>query len=282
MVGVGSTPYYKRGQSLPQTPLELAGKAVARGRRRRRALDLRRRRARALQHGPRRRHVAVRPGAGHPRGAVHRDADRWRRGRGRLGRARGRGHRLRPGRVRREPHDPATGAQPIRRVVRTAGHPGRAVLRAAVARGQLHPAVGPDGSGPDVRGDRQPPHAPVRHEARALRRGRDLDARQRHHARDVDHADATHARRLLQRADDRGAVLPLRLLPRVRRRGRGRHDVGRTGRGSPSSTRVRHGDRARRPRALGAGDHLDGHAGGRVRVVGPPSGRASGCGRWRG
>jgi len=28
IVGVGATPYYKRGQSLPQTPLELAGKAV--------------------------------------------------------------------------------------------------------------------------------------------------------------------------------------------------------------------------------------------------------------
>ena len=28
VVGVGSTPYYKRGQSLPQTPFELAGKAV--------------------------------------------------------------------------------------------------------------------------------------------------------------------------------------------------------------------------------------------------------------
>src|SRR5262245_3691119 len=28
IVGVGSTPYYKRGQSLPQTNLELAGKAV--------------------------------------------------------------------------------------------------------------------------------------------------------------------------------------------------------------------------------------------------------------
>src|SRR6478609_8270760 len=28
VVGVGATPYYKRGQSLPQTNLELAGKAV--------------------------------------------------------------------------------------------------------------------------------------------------------------------------------------------------------------------------------------------------------------
>src|SRR4029450_3876372 len=28
VVGVGSTPYYKRGQSLPQTPFELAGKAM--------------------------------------------------------------------------------------------------------------------------------------------------------------------------------------------------------------------------------------------------------------
>src|SRR5437899_2832124 len=28
VVGVGATPYYKRGQSLPQTPFELAGKAV--------------------------------------------------------------------------------------------------------------------------------------------------------------------------------------------------------------------------------------------------------------
>jgi hypothetical protein len=28
IVGVGSTPYYKRGQSLPQTPIELACKAI--------------------------------------------------------------------------------------------------------------------------------------------------------------------------------------------------------------------------------------------------------------
>ena len=28
VVGVGATPYYKRGESLPQTPMELAGKAV--------------------------------------------------------------------------------------------------------------------------------------------------------------------------------------------------------------------------------------------------------------
>ena len=28
IVGVGATPYYRRGESLPQTPMELAGKAV--------------------------------------------------------------------------------------------------------------------------------------------------------------------------------------------------------------------------------------------------------------
>ena len=28
IVGIGATPYYKRGRSLPQTPLELAGKAT--------------------------------------------------------------------------------------------------------------------------------------------------------------------------------------------------------------------------------------------------------------
>jgi len=28
IVGVGATPYYRRGASLPQTPMELAGKAV--------------------------------------------------------------------------------------------------------------------------------------------------------------------------------------------------------------------------------------------------------------
>lgn len=28
MVGVGATPYYKRGESVPQTPMELAGKAM--------------------------------------------------------------------------------------------------------------------------------------------------------------------------------------------------------------------------------------------------------------
>jgi hypothetical protein len=28
VVGVGATPYYKRGRSLPQTPFEMAGKAT--------------------------------------------------------------------------------------------------------------------------------------------------------------------------------------------------------------------------------------------------------------
>jgi hypothetical protein len=28
VVGVGSTPYYKRGESMPQTAMQLAGKAV--------------------------------------------------------------------------------------------------------------------------------------------------------------------------------------------------------------------------------------------------------------
>ena len=28
VVGVGATPYYKRGKSLPQTPLEMACKAI--------------------------------------------------------------------------------------------------------------------------------------------------------------------------------------------------------------------------------------------------------------
>ena len=48
------------------------------------------------------------------------------------------------------------------------GKPGAVVLGAAVARGQLHPAVGADGPGPDVRGARAAAHAPLRHDARAL------------------------------------------------------------------------------------------------------------------
>ena len=83
------------------------------------------------------------------------------------------------------------------------------------------------------------------------------------------------ARAVLRGSDDLRPALPLRLLPRVRRRGRGRDDVRRAGARPPASACVRARVRPRRSRALGAGDHVDGHAGRRVRVVGPPPRRAA-------
>ena len=107
---------------------------------------------------------------------------------------------------------------------------GATLQRAAVARGQLHPAVGADGAGPDVRGARAAAHAPVRHDARALLRGRDLDPRQRDPPADRAHAGAADPRAVLRGPHDLRPAVPLRLLPRVRRRGRGRHDVAPSGR----------------------------------------------------
>ena len=82
--------------------------------------------------------------------------------------------------------------------------------------------------GPDVRGARAAAHAPVRHDARALRRGRDLDPSQRGPPADRRSMQEPLTReQYFARPHDLRSAVPLRLLPRVRRRGRGRHDVGR-------------------------------------------------------
>ena len=140
VVGVGATPYYKRGQSLPQTPFELAGKAMLA------ALDdagltvddVDGLALYSMGLGgdtslfaqvmgiPEVRFTAMLTGGGG--GAA-----------GSVGLARG-GDRLGHGDVRRQPDDAAAGGEPVRRVVRADGQAGRAVLGAAVAGGQLHPA----------------------------------------------------------------------------------------------------------------------------------------------
>ena len=169
-------------------------------------------------------------------------AHRRRRRRGGLGRARGGGDRERHGRVRRVGDDAATGGEPLRRVVRAArrARAARPYTRAAVARGQLHPAVGADGPGPDVRGARAAAHAPLRHDARALRRGRDLHPRAtRSGAPTSLMQEPLTLDEYFARADDLRPAVPLRLLPRVRRRGRGGHDVGRAGARPAAPARVR-------------------------------------------
>ena len=98
--------------------------------------------------------------------------------------------------------------------------------------------------GPDVRGARSAPHAPVRHDSRALLRGRALDPRQRGPPRDVAHEGAAHPRAVLRGPHDLRPAVPLRLLPGVRRRRRGGDDHRRAGEGSPPPARLRDGVRA--------------------------------------
>ena len=119
-------------------------------------------------------------------------------------------------------------------------------------------------------------HAPVRHDARALRRDRDLAARQRDPAADGAAAQPAHARRLLRRAHDLRPALPVRLHDGDRRRGRGDHHVGRARPRPAPPARVHHGVRERRHGPVGAGDLQLLPAARRVlRVVGPPPGRAA-------
>ncbi len=200
VVGVGSTPYYKRGQSLPQTPLELAGKATL---------------AAVADAGltiadvdglalysmglggdtslfaqvmgiPEVRFTAtLTGGGGGAAGSVGLAAAAIATGQAEcvvslmtLQQARSRfGASFAP-----------------------AGVPGAQYSAPPSPEGNFIQPSGLMGPGQMFAVHRQPAHAPLRHEARALRRGRDLDARQRRHARDVDHADPAHARRLLQRA----------------------------------------------------------------------------------
>ena len=87
---------------------------------------------------------------------------------------------------------------------------------------------------------------------------------------------AAHARRVLRRADDLRSAVPVRLLPRVRRRGRGRHHVA-------PSARATSGTRPCYVMASANGGHgrwgqairWTGHARRVLRVVGPPPGRAA-------
>ena len=94
-------------------------------------------------------------------------------------------------------------------------------------------------------------HAPLRHDARALRRGRDLAARERDPPADLAADEAALARRVLRRPDDLRAALPVRLHAGDRRRGRGDHGVGRSGQGPQAAARVHPVVGARRHRSVG-------------------------------
>ena len=155
------------------------------------------------------------------------------------------------------------------------GNAGRGVLGAAVTRGQLHPAVGPDGPGQMF--------------AVLAQRHMHLYGTTREHFCEVAISTRANAIRrptsLMQEpltreqyfgaAHDLRPVVPLRLLPGVRRRGRGGHDVGGAGARSAAPAGVRRRVRERRARSLGAGDHVDGHARRVLRVVGSSPGRAA-------
>ncbi len=176
VVGVGATPYYKRGRSLPQTPFELAGKAMLA------ALD---------DAGlavddvdglalysfglggdtslfaqvmgiPEVRFTAMLTGGGG--GAA-----------GSVGLA-----------AAAIASGMATCVVSLMSLQQAVSRFGASFAPKRVAgaqyaappdtRGQLHPARRPDGSRPDVRGAHATTHAPVRHEARAPRRGGDLES----------------------------------------------------------------------------------------------------------
>ena len=276
VVGVGATPYYKRGRVAAADADGARGQGGARRARRRRPHRRRPRRLRALQHGLR--HVAVRAVARRARRAVHRDAHRRRRRRGRV-RSGSRPAAIveRHGRVRRVGDDAAAGGEPLRRVVRAARERGeRDVQRAAVARGQLPPAVGADGararcsrcsrSGTctcTARRASTSARSRSRPAANAIRRPTSLmkeplTREQYFAARMI--SDPLCLYDFCLECDGAVAVVTT---------------TRRAGAGPPPPARVRDGVRARRARALGAGDHVDGHARRRVRVVGPPPGRAA-------
>ncbi len=197
--------------------------------------------------------VLVRPGRGCVDPRRSRSALRgvahvgWWRLRGRA-RPRGRGDPRRHGHGVRHADDAAATAQAARRFgdrrrARLRDHVGgREHLRRwrrAPERG-VRRQRGAAVTGPQLLGARPAAHAPLRHEAGALRRGRDLGAGERdpapgHRAPDP----AAHARRVLRGADDLGPAVSLRLHPGDRRRGCGHHRRPRTGRrisGSRPST----------------------------------------------
>ena len=170
VVGVGATPYYKRGQSLPQTPFELAAKATLAAVEDA-GLSIRDVDGLALYSFglggdtslfaqtlgiPEVRFTAMLTGGGG--GAA-----------GSVGTRRG-CDRVRHGDLCRQPDVVAAGGEPVRGVVRAArpGQGGRAVPAPPTPEGELHPAVGVDGPGPDVRRARAAAHAPLRHATRAF------------------------------------------------------------------------------------------------------------------
>ena len=238
--------------------------------------------------GPRRlRHLLVRVRSGRgrrdprrARGALRRVAHvGWRRVRRAAGVGRGRDPRRHGERVR--VGDVAAAAQPAprwfggrrrarlrhdggerRRVRRRRRHLGergvRRQRRTAVAGTQLLRA-------------RAAAHAPLRHDARPLRRGRDHRAGERDPAADVAADAAAHPRGVLRGAHDLRPDVPLRLHAGERRRDRGDHHLRRPGEGPAPAARVHPVVGARRQRSLGPGDlPLLPGARRRVRVVGAP------------
>ena len=146
IVGVGATPYYRRGRSLPAD----ADGAREQGDPRR----ARRRGPHASTTSTASRSTAWAStrrssrSARRPRGALHRRAHRRRRRRGRFGRARGGGDRERAwpsASCQRDDAAAGRTAASARRSRRVAS-PARCVLRAAVAGGCFHPTVGADGA----------------------------------------------------------------------------------------------------------------------------------------
>ncbi len=143
-------------------------------------------------------------------------------------------------------------------VVRARGASRRAVLGAAVAREGLHLAVGAHGAWADVRGARRCGTCTSTATARALRRGRDLVARAPDPATTSIMKVPAHARRLLQRGMIAEPLYLYDFCLRVRRRrGRGHHvrsSAPRTcGTRRVKVTASAHGGM----RPVGSGDHLD-------------------------
>ncbi len=134
--------------------------------------------------------------------------------------------------------------------------------------------AGPALAGTQLLGARAAAHAPLRHDARPLRRGRDHRAGERDPPADVAADAAAHPRGVLRGPHDLRPAVPLRLHAGERRRDRGDHHLGRPGQGPAPAARVHPVVGARRQRSLGPGDlPLLPGARRRVRVVGAPPGR---------
>ena len=216
VVGVGATPYYRRGQSWPQTSTEMAGKAVLA------ALDDAGLTIRDLDGFSIYSYVvrsrAARGAARRARGALRRVVDVGRWWFGRITRPRRGGDRGGNGRGVRDAHDAAAGhASPRRHHVgrrevigrRRWWQSVRRERRVAVRR--VHRQRGADLTRSQLLGTHTTAHAPVRNEARALRGDRDLTTQQRDSPPDVVATEPAHTRRLLLGAHDLGPDVPVRL-----------------------------------------------------------------------